>query len=97
MTNLDMRNVPDHYPERGDQVHLWLQDFLKFHTNDQVVQGPASRTVKRLIAEYEEAADGMISLENVVNFDMEDDAHLLDRPKKKPKWEQRSPKEGPEF
>jgi hypothetical protein len=67
MTNLDMRNVPDHYPERGDQVHLWLQDFLQFHTNDRIVEGAASRTVERLIRQYELAADEMLSLENVVN------------------------------
>lgn len=84
MTNLDMRNVPDHYPERGDQVHLWLQDFLEFHTNDQIVEGASSRTVKRLIKEYEDAADGMMSLENVVNRDEPD---RTPKPKLKKKTE----------
>lgn len=90
MTNLDMRNVADHYPQRGDQVHLWLQDFLEFHTNDQIVQGTASHTVKRLIAEYERAADEMLSLEETVNGKHEP-------PKTRRKRKIQKPPEGPEF
>jgi hypothetical protein len=60
MANLEMRGMPDHYPERGDQVEAWLIDFKVRHSMGlDMYDG--------LIEEYQHAADEMSSLEEVVN------------------------------
>lgn len=66
MTNLDMRNMPDHYPRSrdggdvDDQVLAWLIDRAADPLRD-------AAEIDALIGEYEKAAEDMISLEQVVN------------------------------
>lgn len=64
--NPEMAGMPDHYPQRGDQVEAWLEDRLK-NSAHSITQGPWFQGQKRLLEEYRYAADSGLSLEEVVN------------------------------
>lgn len=67
MTDLNMRNMRDHYPGRDDQVLAWLKDRRRRYGDAQDPDGAARDALDELIEEYERAADEEISLEEVVN------------------------------
>lgn len=73
MTNLNMRNMQDHYPHRDDQVAAWIKDrrdaFCHPETGTpmKVDQYKAFEVLDNLLEEYRLAADTGMSLENVVN------------------------------
>lgn len=61
-----MRNMQDHYPQRGDQVEAWIKE----RRDERVPNGPetpAWYALDNLLDEYREAADTGQSLENMVN------------------------------
>jgi hypothetical protein len=84
MMNLDMRNMQDHYPHRGDQVEAWIKDRRDQHEPKQPgtehLIGAAYDALDNLLDEYRLAADTGQSLENIVNG--EDDEPRVYRAKK---------------
>ena len=76
MTNADMRNMQDHYPQRDDQVEAWIKDrrdlILEATPLGQIMLG--WDTLNKLLEEYQEAADKRMSLENVVNGESDPDS-----------------------
>lgn len=79
--NLDMRNMQDHYPQRGDQVEAWVKD-----CRDIFEEGSTSwAALDMLLDEYRLAADNMMSLENMVNGEPENVPREPRTPKKRKK------------
>lgn len=100
MANLDMRNMPDHYPRRGDQVEAWIKDRRDEHKSRSDWGDTVAEALDNLLDEYRLAADTGQSLENIVNGEPEDTSET--RPpktgkKKKQGWMQHSPGEGSDF
>lgn len=86
MVNLDMRNMQDHYPQRGDQVEAWIKDRRDSNGNKESHGSEAAAwfALDDLLDEYRLAADTGQSLENIVNG--EDEKPVTRRKKsKKPK------------
>lgn len=61
MSNLDMRNMEDHYPRRDDQVAAWIKDRRDESAN------AAWAALDDLLDEYRLAADTGQTLEEMVN------------------------------
>jgi hypothetical protein len=66
MVNLDMRGMPDHHPQRDDQVAAWIKDRRDAHKNNDLWAA-----LDVLLDEYRLAADTGWSLEEVVNGERE--------------------------
>lgn len=71
MSNLEMRNMQDHYPERGDQVEAWIKDRRDKQGPFRYEDNEAWGALDNLLDEYRLAADTGRSLENMVNGDEE--------------------------
>lgn len=75
MTNLDMRNMQDHYPHRDDQVAAWIKDRRDAQPEPEDgtrhLIGEGWTALDNLLDEYRLAADTGQSLEVVVNGEPE--------------------------
>lgn len=89
MTNLDMRNMNDHYPQRDNQVAAWIKDRRDQYPKDHSLAPSAWDALDNLLDEYRLAADTGQSLENIVNEEIYEEEklnrRLADQPKRKKK------------
>lgn len=86
MANLDMRNMQDHYPSRGDQVEAWIKDRRDQYVGNESgndYDSGAWTALDNLLDEYRLASDTGQSLENMVNG--EEELEPVDRPTRKKK------------
>jgi hypothetical protein len=82
MQNLEMRNMPDHHPRRGDQVEAWI----KARRDEWDYDTHSWRALNDLLDDYRDAADFGLSLEEAVNAQVyleEAESRPRGEPKKK--------------